>query len=544
MKKVFTSLVCYVSLFLGYTASAQWSMDPSVNTPICTATNKQVDPRMMEDGKGGAYITWKDYKPANGLPDIYVQRVNAQGVVLWVLNGVAACADSADQSTPAIVSDMRGGAIVAWSDWRSGIERDLYAQRIDSNGNIKWTVGGANITNLSNREHSEKLCSDGKGGVIVAFEKQISGIWDVWAQRLDSNGNKMWGAGGVKLADTSGTRRNHRIQKDRNGGAIISWQDSRNNSNYDVYAQRVNANGTLLWGNNGKPVCKTTGDQINAKIDPDSINNGAFIAWQDTRNSPDYDIYIQHLDSNGNATWPLNGVVVANAAGNQSALDLMSISTTNEVLITWKDNRNGNYDIYAQKFNATGQAQWAANGIVVCNSPAEQRNPNICSDENKGGIIVWEDSTDVKAQRVSGSGQMLWAINGEPVATAVDEQTSPKNVSDGKGGSIFVFQDKRSGVNDIYAHHLFASGSPNALRDVKVDPVCHLYPNPTTGYLNISATQRMKYLEVLDITGKLLQHQAASGLQDHLDVSNLLCGIYLIRIQTEQGTVQTRFAKQ
>ena len=108
----------------------------------------------MEDGKGGAFIVWKDYRMGASNPDIYVQRLDSLGVPKWTLNGIGACTDMADQSTPAIISDMRGGAIVAWSDWRSGVERDLYAQRIDGNGNVCWTANGANISNLSNREHS------------------------------------------------------------------------------------------------------------------------------------------------------------------------------------------------------------------------------------------------------------------------------------------------------------------------------------------------------------------------------------------------------
>ena len=294
MKKILPLLV----LFLSLKSFAQWNINTAINTPICTEAAKQIDPRIMEDGVGGAYITWKDYRPTNALPDIYIQRIDAKGNVKWISNGIGVCTDIKDQSTPAICSDMKGGAIVAWSDWRTGIERDLYAQRIDSNGNIKWMVNGANISNLSNREHSEKITSDGKGGVIIAFEKQIAGVWDVWAQRLDSSGNKMWGAGGIRVCptDTNKSKRNHRIAKDRSGGAIISWQDNRTgadnytNTNYDIYAQRINANGILLWGNTGKPISVGIGDQLNAKIDLDSASNGAIIAWQDTRISPDYDI--------------------------------------------------------------------------------------------------------------------------------------------------------------------------------------------------------------------------------------------------------------
>ncbi len=34
-------------------ALAQWSSDPTVNTPVCTAPNDQTDPRIVSDGAGG-----------------------------------------------------------------------------------------------------------------------------------------------------------------------------------------------------------------------------------------------------------------------------------------------------------------------------------------------------------------------------------------------------------------------------------------------------------------------------------------------------------
>lgn len=61
------------ALFRAFHCSAQWSMNPMINTPICTDTNKQIDMRMMEDGKGGAFITWKDYRQATYNPDVYIQ---------------------------------------------------------------------------------------------------------------------------------------------------------------------------------------------------------------------------------------------------------------------------------------------------------------------------------------------------------------------------------------------------------------------------------------------------------------------------------------
>ncbi|HPI54398.1 MAG TPA: T9SS type A sorting domain-containing protein, partial [Chitinophagaceae bacterium] len=476
-----------------------------------------------------------------------IQRIDAKGFVKWTLNGVGLCTETADQSTPAITTDMRGGAIIAWSDWRSSIERDLYAQRIDSNGNIKWTINGTNISDLSNREHSEKIVSDGHGGVIIAFEKQVSGVWDVWAQRLDSSGNKMWGQGGVAVSTFSSTKRNHRIQKDRSGGAFVSWQDNRNGAQYDVYAQRLSPTGTLLWGAAAKQVCGATGDQVNAKIESDSARNGCYIAWQDNRGgvSNSDDIYMQNLDSNGNALWTANGIVVCNAAGNQSALDFMSIDNSHDVIITWKDNRMGNEDIYVQRISSSGIPVWAANGVVVCNKPGADVNPNICSDNAGGAIIAWQDSTasgwDVLSQHVRSGGSMAWTPNGEMVGTAFDEQSSIKNVRDGKGGSIYAWQDKRNGLDfDIYAHHLFASGSPNAVHDVTKDTHDFImYPNPASHTLTLESTifqHQDNRVVLMNMVGSVVYNatiKSSNSTQLHLDISTFPKGLYMLMVNEQ-----------
>ena len=285
---------------------AQWSTNTNLNTPICTAFTKQNDPRIIQDGNGGAFITWKDER--NGLPDIYVQRINKDGYILWTLNGISACDDTSDQSTPNLVTDMQGGIIVSWSDRRTGIDRDVFVQRIDSNGTELWTHNGVAIATKPNREHNEKICSDGAGGAIIVWEQEDA-QWDVWAQRVNNNGVIQWTAGGIPLTTAVGNRINPKIQKDGKGGAIVTWQDNRTGF-YDIYAQRIDALGNYVWSPLGLPICLAPNTQSSPKIDPSNSTGGAYITWTDKRNGVDYDIYVQKIDSSGNLLFPPNGIPV------------------------------------------------------------------------------------------------------------------------------------------------------------------------------------------------------------------------------------------
>jgi len=92
-------------------------------------------PVIAPDGSGGAIITWMDDRNSgsSGL-DVYSQRVDASGNVQWTANGIAVCTASYDQSEPVIAPNGSGGAIIAWQDYRSNTDYDVYAQGISASG--------------------------------------------------------------------------------------------------------------------------------------------------------------------------------------------------------------------------------------------------------------------------------------------------------------------------------------------------------------------------------------------------------------------------
>jgi len=478
--------------FLFTFANAQWVSDPSINTPVCTETYKQKEQRLESDGNGGAFVVWRDWRNGGISGDIYVQRLDADGNTLWSNNGNVICNDLADEAAPAITTDEKDGVIIAWSDERN-VERDIYAQRIGPNGNILWSINGVPVADKANREHSEKIISDDIGGAIIVWEEeQLNGTWDIWAQRIDSTGQIVWQAGGIPFFTVSGNRINHKIQRDGEGGVIMTCQDERN-GDFDIYAQRLDSDGNRLWGNEGVIICNAQGVQSNPKIDPEKEKDGVYVSWTDKRNGADYDIYANKVDSNGVVYWG-NGKVICDAQGNQSAIDILSNNKTQGLIVSWKDNRSGDYDIYAQKLTPDGDAVWSNNGIAVCDASGDQLNPNIISDKAGGAILVWQDGRsgefDIYSQRISKLGILQWQTQGEPVCTAQGDQFSPKNIPDNKGGSIYVWEDKRGGVSkDIYVHHLlFEDTASTTIKELNTISEVRVLTNPFNEIISFSVT--------------------------------------------------------
>jgi hypothetical protein len=447
-------------------ARAYWVQN---GVALCAQAVDQMDPRSAPDGAGGAIVTWGDLR--NGNYDIYAQRVDASGAPQWTADGVVICTAMNDQLDPMIVADGMGGAIVTWYDYRSGTNYDIYAQRVDASGVAQWTANGVAVCAAANDQLSPVLIADGTGGAIVAWYDYRSGTnYDIWAQRVNASGAVQWSPGiyGQAICTATGNQAFPVIVSDGADGAIIAWLDRRSGTDYDIYAQRVNGWGGYYWTANGASVCAATGEQQFLAIASDDAG-GAIMTWSDVRSGTSYDVYAQRFSAAGAAQWTANGVALASGAGNQ-AYSTIAPDGAGGAVVAWENNSAGNKDIYAQKVNASGVAQWTANGAALCTALGDQTTPETISDDAGGAIVAWTDARSgglhIYAQRASGSGVAQWAANGIPVCVAALDQQDQTIVSDGVGGAVMAWRDYRNGNNDVYAQSIDGEGRAGLLAPV------------------------------------------------------------------------------
>jgi len=532
----FLTLVSLIFL-LEIPVYSQWVSNTSENTPLCTDVNDQQEQRIVSDGKGGAIVTWSDFRTdiTNRIADVYLQRVKADGTVAWANNGVAVCTNLTDQKTPFICGDNVGGAIICWQDLRSG-NRDIYAQRFDSLGNALWAANGIPIVQKAASQTGIRIIEDGNNGFFLVWEDSINGASDIYAQKINSEGALQWASNGIIVCNSLGLQINPRLVRDIAGGIIICWQDRRNGSNYDIFAQRISNIGTAVWAANGLSVCSAINTQSNPKIEPDNAG-GAYIVWQDKRSALNFDVYCQRINASGSLQWAVNGTIVCNAANSQSAIDATTEGISNGIIITWKDGRNAFNNIYAQFVNGSGSNVWNANGFLISTLGREQVNPNIVGVGNQSAVITWQDSTvngwDVYAQKINTSGNQLWNVGGTIVSDAIGNQTNPKNVSDGNGGNIFSFQDKRTGTLDIYVSLLKSNGTFNSVAALEKNKQLIIYPNPVSKKIFFKGFQNFISVNycIYSVEGKLVKSGNISSNETNNGMEiNLENGCYFLNI--------------
>lgn len=532
--------ILIIFLFVSNIVSAQWIGDTTQNNPVCTFTGSQQDMQMVSDNAGGTILTWTDTR--NGATkDIYAQRIDANGNKLWAVDGVAICTATDEQFTPKIISDGINGAIITWYDNRIVNNWDIYAQHINANGVIQWTLDGEPICNAAGNQNMQQIASDGYGGAIITWSDGRNGnsnTSDIYVQRINLIGTVQFPTNGVAVCTASYSQNNPQLVPDGNNGVIISWSDSRGNDGYsDIYAQLISSTGVNYWPVNGVLICNANNNQYDIKIVTDG-SGGAIICWADNRNG-NQNIYAQKVNTIGQYQWANNGVSVCSAQFFQGLHQIVS-DNIGGAYITWEDRRNYS-DIYAQRINSTGLPLWTTDGIAVCTSSPVQKKPQLCLNNLGNAIVTWQDEyNDIYAQAITPVGSVLWNANGVIVSDAPNTQDNPQIVST-PNEMIIAWDDTRNGNYDIYASKLLIDGT------LTTETFSHskfsIFPNPVKEILTIQNldNKSIDKITIIDLTGKKVFEQ--NNNSNTINVEKLQNGMYLLQIIANGKNSVTKFIK-
>ncbi len=362
---------------------------------IAGGTGDQSQPQIAKDNNHGAYIIWTDFRNETD-NNLCLQKINYAGVLQYSEGGKSICTESGNQENAQIVEDGTGGAFMAWEDYRSGSGSDIYAQAVSWEDNLLYQNNGVPVCIESGNQTAPKIIADGQGGSIIVWEDDrnsfMEGGKDIYAQALDANGAIRWTAGGVPISTAAGDQSRVQIVPDQYGGAMICWQSEIYPFGYTaIMFQAIDSTGQVLLPENGIPVCETyTFTNQNSPVMAPSGNGRAFIAWEDYRDG-NPDIYAQEMDNSGNAWW---GLSICTAAYQQYAPQIIGDAFGN-AFITWTDYRSNDYcNVYAQRVLA-GNVMWAENGVALDPTNKVQYQSVPVSDGFGGVFVSWTDGRNV-----------------------------------------------------------------------------------------------------------------------------------------------------
>ncbi len=390
----------------------QWEKD---GIPMCIAVYEQSVPEVLSDGMGGAVVAWVD-KRNGSHENIFAQRVGNSGSMLWQENGIPICMAPGWQGKLQILGSNDGSYVIAWIDGRAFDTTKLYAQKIDNTGAIHWLLNGSMISHTQYLGHP-LVVDDGRGGAIFIWQDWRNGsidfnLADIYAQRIDSAGFVKWGDADLKVVGGEHGQEPVSAIDDGVGGALVVWQEADPNFK-GLRIQRIDNLGAIVWGEKG-----ITLDSLGlaySVLFRDNFNSDSItVYWLRGENHP-VSMYSQLIDMQGNFQWETGGREIYQFSVEVSGVKIIRDASKN-LFISWLEWSNSSFSIIKiQKIDAMGLTRWPAKGITVSNSNIDNVDVRMISDGDEGVIVTWYDSTngtnDIFAQRINKDGN-LGAITG------------------------------------------------------------------------------------------------------------------------------------
>ncbi len=267
----------------------------------------------------------------------------------------------------------------------------------------------------------------------------------------------------LAVCDTSGSQELPKIVNTSDGGAYVSWFDTRGGA-YRVYMQRLNAQGMKQWDRNG--ILISSNPQNTSLVDYDlgvDDSNYAVVVFTDIRNGGQIEPFAYRVSPQGTLVWGVNGVALSTSSSTFQANPKVVCTSDGSFVFAW---------IYAstprkvamQKLDYAGVKQWGTDPVLLAGTgtenldyPAIVRSDNgsvILMNSGYTGTFVSPSNYRIYTQKYSPAGTPLWGSVPDTVygLGRVSGFFVPRLIPDGSNGAFYVWQDDRNNTGSSFSH--------------------------------------------------------------------------------------------
>ena len=502
---------------------------------------------------------WTDTR--NGIRGVYAQKIDENGNLLWGDNGIEIYNPDRIQSYPQAISSNNNSVIICWQD-HDAIEiysSQIRVQKIDANGNLLWGEEGilldesgingweaqmvnhndggnyilwktqANVKGVRLLDdgsiadgweqgidlpaYSLDVHSDGLNGIIVA-----SSLYDdIYLQRIDENGNKLWGYYGTLLYNGDEYIREIKVCSSITDEYYISWRseaqggweqicmqkaDSTGNSIWDspiiisetnyinrfmtvcpsdsqpiiswiignaIFSQKIDSDGNFLWGEDGITVFESNYDlNSNSVILKEDFANGCLISWVDYDNSYDESrIIVQKINEDGDLIFEEDGLIIFESF-EFNYYDLYSslATSTQKYYLCWSDKVNDNTSLFHQIIDAEGNIYLEGNGEELLTGLSGSVGDLKILANADNPIMIWTEGHNnnnyqIFLQILNGDGSNVFAENGIPITTDANYYLYDFETvyCENSATIALVWSENRIGYKQIFAQGIDTEGN-------------------------------------------------------------------------------------
>ena len=388
--------------------------DTQVNDPGAAAEIPHWEPAIAANTSGNGVIVWRDGRNdryGDGHSDIYPRRFGPGGLLDLNDFRINDNAGWGKQVQPDVLVNDDGSFMVVWASGYpvAGQGHQILARRFAGDGS---PLGPSFMVTEGQGCHLyPSIAGRGDGSFVVVWSNNWSG--DILGRLYGTDGKPLGAA--LRIADTADDEprsRHARVAAGRDGRFLVVWQEPQGDDLnirgrwYDAAGQ-PSAQGFRINDDPG------TAEQVTPDVAVDSY--GRFVvAWRDRRNG-DADIYAQRFGSDRK---PLgsNFKVSDDTTGAEQHAPRVSASAAGEFMVTWWDRRSLEADVYAQYYNQNGSPVAANFKLDRSAAGATEFEPDVALVSGQEAWFAWHSEDDVYANRW-GTTSPLSTVTPTPTAT-------------------------------------------------------------------------------------------------------------------------------
>lgn len=454
---------------------------------------------------------------------------------------------------------------------------DYWLIKMDNNMNITWqkSFGGSEDELFPEIliDADGFLWLSGTSSSPISGNKTVApkGNGDIWVIKCDTDGNIIW----QNVFGSDGGENGRDIIQLQDGNILVSGTTSGssngdvsgvNNGNTDVWLIKLDSAGTLLWesnygGTDYDSFAKCTQlNNGNIAVASSSYSNTSGDKTEDSHG--DSDMWIFVIDLAGNVLWDLS-------LGGNDTDNLMDIISSNDAIYLISQSFSQisgdkteeipgstyNTDAWIVKLDYNGNILWDRSlGGEQYEIP---RSMNISQN---GSIEIacgsWSGITGDKTE-VSNGLYDFWFLSLDPVNGVIEWQKTIGGQDEDELASFVRLANNhyvlaghsRSNIsgdksdNNYGAEDFWIVEMTTTVSVVENTSSFKVYPNPTSNILYIENKNTViNEIRILDLSGKTIKRMPLQNYTVNLET--LDCGVYLMEINSDQGSETVKIIKK
>lgn len=308
-----------------------------------------------------------------------------------------------------------------------------------TNGGITWST--RRMTYSVGNSAQPEIAVDANNHVLIVWIHPISSSWEI-CYKKSTDGGDTWNAA-ERLTWNAGESYRPALAADTSGSINVAWDDDTS-GNYEIYYRR-STNGGTTWAGTKRLTWDSNSSYFPA-ITVDTTNN-IHVTWRDNSHDGNFEIYYKR-STDGGTTWPKFERLSMNAG--DSLHPAIAVDSSSTIHVVWMDYTFIVPEIFYGR-STNGGGTWDYARRLTWND-GESENPGIATDLANRTHLVWQDfsfgNCEILYKRSTNGGSTWSRYNRLTWNPGGSEY--PVIAVDSSGNIHLVWQDYTTGAPEIY----------------------------------------------------------------------------------------------